>query len=57
MVEKAQFIDIVRRLLCNLGIMWDVYYHSHLGEDIYAFHTVGLCDLVFFYEFLLRIDY
>ena len=33
MVEKAQFIDIVR-LLCNLGIMWDVHYHSHLREDI-----------------------
>ena len=41
MVEKAQFIDIVR-LLCNLWIMWDVHYHSHPGEDIYAFHTVGL---------------
>ena len=38
-VEKAQFIDIVR-LLCNLGIMWDVHYHSHLGEDVCAFHTV-----------------
>ena len=48
MVEKAQFIDIVR-LLCNLWIMRDVHYHSHLGEDIYAFHTVGLCDC--FYEF------
>ena len=34
MVEKAQSIDIVR-LLCNLGIMWDVHYHSHLGERIY----------------------
>ena len=27
----------------------DVNYHSHLGEDIYAFHTVGLCDC--FYDF------
>ena len=43
MVEKAQFIDVVR-LLRNLGIMWDVHYHSHLGEYIYVFHTVGLCD-------------
>ena len=48
MVEKAQFIDIVR-LLCNLGIMWDVHYHSHLGEDIYVFRTVRLCDC--FYDF------
>ena len=48
MVEKAQFIDIVR-LLCNLGIMWDVHYHSHLREDIYAFHTVRLRD--YFYAF------
>ena len=48
MVEKAQFIDIVR-LLCNLGIMWDVHYHSHLREYIFAFHTVRLCDC--FYEF------
>ena len=47
MVEKAQFIDIVR-LLCNLGIMWDVHYHSHLREYIYAFHTIRLCDC--FYE-------
>ena len=37
MVEIAQLIDIVR-LLCKLGIMWDVYYHSHLSEDIYALH-------------------
>ena len=29
--------------------MWVVHYNSHLGEDIYAFHTVGLCDC--FYEF------
>ena len=35
MVEKAQSINIVR-LLCNLGIMWDVHYHSHLGEDIWS---------------------
>ena len=35
MVEKAQFIDSVR-LLSNLGTMWDVNYHSHLGEDIYV---------------------
>ena len=48
-VEKAHLIDIVR-LLCNLGIMWDVHYHSHLREDIYAFHTVGLCDC--FHEFV-----
>ena len=48
MVEKAQFIDIVR-LLCNLGIMCDVHYHAHIGEDICAFHTVGICDR--FYEF------
>ena len=34
MVEKAQFIDSVP-LLCNLGIMWYVHYHSHLGEDMY----------------------
>ena len=47
MVEKAQFIDIVR-LLCKLGIM-RVHYHSHLREDIYAFLTVRLCDC--FYEF------
>ena len=46
--EKAQFIDIVR-LLCNLGIILEAHYHSHLGEDIYAFHTVGLCDC--FYAF------
>ena len=39
-VEKAQFTDIVRLL----WIMWDVHYHSHLGEDIYACHTVRLCD-------------
>ena len=52
MVEKAQFIDIVR-LLCNFGIMWDVHYHSHLCEDINDFHTVGLCDCL--YDFLLRI--
>ncbi len=26
--------------------MWDVHYHLHLGEDIYAFHL--LCDC--FYE-------
>ena len=51
-VEKAQFIDIVR-WLCDLGIMWDVHYHSHLGEDIYAFHTVRLCDC--FPNFLLRV--
>ena len=37
MFEKAQFIDIVR-LLCNLGIMWDVHYHSHLREDIYILY-------------------
>ena len=48
LIDKAQFIDIVR-LLCNLGIMWDVHYHSHPSEDIYAFPTVGLCDC--FYEF------
>ena len=53
MVEKAQFIDIVR-LLCNLGIMWDVHYHSHLREDIYAFHNVGLYVIVFT-TFFLRI--
>ena len=47
MVEKAQFIDIVR-CLCNLGFIWDVHYHLHLGEDIYAIHTVGLCYC--FYE-------
>ena len=47
MVEKEQFIDIVL-CLCNFRIMWDVHYHSHLGGDIYAFHTVGLCDC--FYE-------
>ena len=29
--------------------MWDVYYHSHLGEEIHAFHTVGLYDC--FHEF------
>ena len=51
-VEKAQFIDIVH-LLCNLGIMWDVHYHSYLGEDIYAFHTVRLCDCL--YAFFFRI--
>ena len=28
--------------------MWDVYNHSHIGEDVYAFHTVGICDR--FYE-------
>ena len=27
-----------------------VHYHSHLREDIYAFHTVGLCDC--FHEFV-----
>ena len=48
MVEKAQLIDIVR-VLWNLGIMWDVHYHSHLRQDIYVFHTVRLCDC--FYEF------
>ncbi len=48
MVEQAQFIDIVR-LLCNLGITWDVHSHSHLREDIYTFHTVRLCDC--FYDF------
>ena len=48
MVEKVQFIDIVR-CLCNLGIMWDVHYHLHLGADIYAFHTVGIYYC--FYEF------
>ena len=30
-VEKAQFIGIGIP-----GIMWDVHYHSHLGEDIHA---------------------
>ena len=35
----------------NLGIMWDVYYHSHLGEDVYALHTVGICDR--FYDFFV----
>ena len=29
--------------------MWDVHYHSHLREDIYAFPTVRLCDR--FYAF------
>ena len=29
--------------------MWDVNNHSHIGEDVYAFHTVGICDR--FYEF------
>ena len=29
--------------------MWDVHYHSHLREYIYAVHTVGLRDC--FYEF------
>ncbi len=49
-VEKAQFTDIVRLL----WIMWDVHYHSHLGEDIYAFHTVRLY-VIDFTNFLLRI--
>ena len=49
MVEKAQSIDIVR-LLCILGMIGTFWHgHSHLGEDIYDFHTVRLCDC--FYEF------
>ena len=28
--------------------MWEVYYQLRLGEDVYAFNTVGICDR--FYE-------
>ena len=48
--KKAQLIDIVR-WLCNLGILWDIQYHSHLGEEIYAFHTMWLFLRIFCFAY------
>ena len=53
MVKKAQLIDIQCSLIVQLRDHVGRLQSFTIGEDVYAFHTVGICDR--FCEFLLRI--